>query len=191
MPWAPGNCGSGCPRAWRLPFPKATPSFPRSRNAPPPARPRRRAGARSGSSPWRCCRRRARSPACRFSWCGRKRPRTANRYRYECSWRLPCGRDVEVAPARRTGADENRVPAFRQQRLHAVDAFAAAEFHAEVEDVAAFLVDDGIGQTEFRNLRTDHAAGPWIAVEHHAMIADRGEVARDGERGGTAADQGN
>ena len=67
--------------------------------------------------------------------------------------------DVEVAAARRAGADEDRVPAFRQQRLHAVDALAAAEFDAEVEDVAAFLVDDGVGQAEFRDLRADHAAG--------------------------------
>ena len=49
--------------------------------------------------------------------------------------------NVEVAAARRAGADEDRVVVFGQQRLHAVDAFAAAEFDAEVEDVAAFLVD--------------------------------------------------
>ena len=78
---------------------------------------------------------------------------------------------------------------FGQQRLHAVDALAAAEFDAEVEDVAAFLVDDGIGQAEFRNLRADHAAGFWILVEHDAVVAERGEIAGDGERGRAAADQ--
>ena len=97
--------------------------------------------------------------------------------------------NVEVAPARRAGADEDRVPALRQQRLHTVDARAAAELDAEIEDVAAFFVDHGVGQAEFRDLRADHAAGFGIAVEHHAMIAERREVARDGERSRPAADQ--
>ena len=97
--------------------------------------------------------------------------------------------DVEVAPARRAGADEDRVPAFGQQRLQAVDALAAAELDAEVEDVAAFLVDDGFGQAEARDLRADHAAGLRVLVEHHAVVAERREVAGDRERGRAAADQ--
>ena len=97
--------------------------------------------------------------------------------------------NVEVAAARRAGADEDRVPAFRQQRLQAVDALAAAEFDAEIEDVAAFLVDHVVGQAEFRDLRAHHAAGFGVAVEHHALIAERREIARDGERGRAAADQ--
>ena len=36
-------------------------------------------------------------------------------------------RDVQVAPARRAAADEDRVVALGQQRLHRVDALAAAE----------------------------------------------------------------
>jgi len=47
--------------------------------------------------------------------------------------------NVEVAPARRTRADEDRVPSLREQRLEAVDALAAVKFDAEVEDVVAFL----------------------------------------------------
>ena len=74
--------------------------------------------------------------------------------------------NVEVAPARRAGADEDRVPIFGKQRLHAVDALTAAELDAEAEDVAAFLVDHAVGQAEFRNLRADHAAGFRILVEH-------------------------
>lgn len=97
--------------------------------------------------------------------------------------------NVEIAAARRAGADEDGVEVFRQQLLHGVDPHAAAEFDAEIEDVAGLLVDDAVGQAEFRNLRADHAAGFVIAVEHHAFIAERREVARHGERGGAAADQ--
>ncbi len=97
--------------------------------------------------------------------------------------------NVEVAPARRAGADEDRVPAFGEQRLQAVDALAADELDAEVEDVVALLVDDRFGQAEARDLRADHAARLRVLVEHDAVIAERREVARDRERGGAAADQ--
>src|SRR6185312_10064697 len=97
--------------------------------------------------------------------------------------------DVEIAAARRAGADEDRVPAFGDQRLQRVDALAAAEFDAEIEDVARLLVDDAVGQTEFRNLRADHAARFRILVEHDAGIALRRKIARDGERGRPAADE--
>ena len=60
--------------------------------------------------------------------------------------------NVEVAAARRAGADEDRVVAFGQQRLQAVDALAAAELDAEVEDVADLLVDHRFGQAEARDL---------------------------------------
>ncbi len=99
--------------------------------------------------------------------------------------------DIEVAAARRAGADEDRVPAFGQQRLHAVDTLAAAEVDAEAEDVAAFLVDDRVGQAELRDLRADHAAGLGVLVEDHNVIAKRGKVAGDGERGGATADKSN
>ena len=83
------------------------------------------------------------------------------------------------------------VEIFRQQRLHAVDALAADERDAEIEDVAAFLVDHVFRQAEFRNLRAHHAAGQRVLVEHDALIAERGEIARDRERGGAAADERN
>ena len=44
--------------------------------------------------------------------------------------RFVAARDVEVAPARRAAADEDRVVAFGQQRLHRIDALAAAELDA-------------------------------------------------------------
>src|SRR6185295_1844472 len=98
-------------------------------------------------------------------------------------------RDLEVAAARRAAADEDRVPAFGQQRLHAVDALAADELDAAFEDVVALLVDHGLGQEEFRNLRAHHAAGLRVLIEHGALIAERREIARNAERRGTAADE--
>ncbi len=99
-------------------------------------------------------------------------------------------RNVEVAAARRAGADEHRVPAFGQQRLQAVDAPAAAKFDAEIEDVVALLVDHrcragGTSGSACASCRRRSE----VAVEHHAFIAQRREVARDGERGGAGADQ--
>ena len=70
-----------------------------------------------------------------------------------------------------------------------VDARAAAELDAEVEDVADLLVDHRVGQAELRDLRAHHAAGLRVAVEHDAVVAERREIARDGERRGPAADQ--
>src|SRR2546430_14947013 len=94
--------------------------------------------------------------------------------------------NVEVAAPRRAGADEDCIPVLSQQRLEAVDALAAVKFDAEIEDVVAFLVDDGFGQTKARDLRADHTSGLRVLVEHDAVIAERREVARDRERGGAA-----
>src|ERR1700746_421779 len=96
---------------------------------------------------------------------------------------------LELAPARRAGAGEDRVPIPGHERLEAVDALAAHEFDTEIENVVALLVDDGFRQAEARNLRADHAARLGVLGEHRAVIAERDEIARDGERGRTAADQ--
>ena len=82
--------------------------------------------------------------------------------------------DVEIATARRAAADEDRIPTLGQQRLEAVDALAATKLDPEIEDVVAFLVDDGFGQAESRYLRADHAARLWILIEDHAFVAERG-----------------
>ena len=66
---------------------------------------------------------------------------------------------------------------------------AAAEFDAQAEHVADLLVDHGIGQAEFRNLRADHAARLGIAVEHDAFVAQRRQIARHGQRRRAGADQ--
>ena len=67
--------------------------------------------------------------------------------------------DVEVAAARRAGADEDRVVALGEQRLQAVDALAEARLDAaDADDVADLLVDHRFGQAEARDLAADHAA---------------------------------
>ena len=96
--------------------------------------------------------------------------------------------NVELAAARRAGADEDRVVVFAEQLLQAVDALTALELDAEIEDVVGFLVDHRIRQAEFRNLRAHHAARFRVGIEHGAVIAERREIARHGERGRTAAD---
>ena len=60
---------------------------------------------------------------------------------------------------------------------------------AEIEDVAAFLVEHAFRQAEFRDLRAHHAAGQRVLVEHHAFVAERHEIARHRERGGAGADE--
>src|SRR5262249_37573764 len=93
--------------------------------------------------------------------------------------------NIEVAAARRTAADENRVVAIAHQPLEAVDALAEAQLDAaDARDVADLLVDHGLRQAEARNLAADHAAGLGIAIEDHEVIAKGREVPRDGKRGG-------
>ena len=64
------------------------------------------------------------------------------------------------------------------------------EGNAEVEDVVHLLVDHFERQAEARDLRPDHAAGARVLVEHGDVVAERREVARDGERRRAGADAG-
>src|SRR3954467_8537086 len=98
-------------------------------------------------------------------------------------------RNVELASARRAGADEHRVPALRQQRLEAVDALAADEFDAEPEDVVALFVDHALRQPEPRDLGADHAARLRVLIEDHTAVAERCEITSDRERSRAAAHQ--
>ena len=104
--------------------------------------------------------------------------------------RLAAAGNIQVAAARRTAADEDRVVALRQQRLHRIDALAAAEFDAQVEDVADFLVDDLLGQAEARHLGAHEAAGLAIGLEHGDLVAQRRQIARDGQRSRPGTDAG-
>src|SRR5215831_8639318 len=98
--------------------------------------------------------------------------------------------DVEIAATRRAATDEDRIPTLGQERFEAIDALTAMKLNAKIEDVIAFLIGDGFGQTKARNLRADHPAGLGILIEHDAVIAERGEITRDGKRGGAAAHEG-
>ncbi len=108
---------------------------------------------------------------------------------------LPAAGNVEIAAARRAGADEDRVVALRKQRLHAVDALPETRLDAAarqegIEDVADLLVDHRLGQAEARYLGADHAAGLGIAVIDDDLVAVGQEVARHGQRGRAGAHQG-
>ncbi len=100
-------------------------------------------------------------------------------------------RNVEIAPARRAGADEDRIVFLGEQLFKAVDEAATLELDADIEDIADFLVDHGFGQPKFRNLRADHSAGLRVAIEYCDLIAERCEITRDGERCRSRANQRN
>ena len=97
---------------------------------------------------------------------------------------------VEIATARRAGADEDRVIALVDHALEAVDARSMAEVHAEVEHVAHLLVDHRFRQAEFRDLRAHEAAGFRFGIENGDIVAERRQIARDGEGGRSRADAG-
>ena len=86
--------------------------------------------------------------------------------------------NIELAAARRAGADKDRVVVLAKQLFQAVDALAAFELDAEIEDVIGFLVDHRIGRRNFGIWCPHHAAGLGVGIEHGAMVAERCEVAR-------------
>ena len=92
--------------------------------------------------------------------------------------RLLAAGDVEVAPARRAGADEHRVVALAEQFLERLDAVVGAEVDVEVEDVADLLVDHALGQAELRDLRADHAAGAFASASKIGRPRSRGARGR-------------
>jgi len=96
----------------------------------------------------------------------------------------------QVAPARRTRADEDRVPVLGQQRLHRLDALTRAEVDAEAEDPVDLLVDHLLGQAKTRYLRAHEAAGLLLTVEHRDGVALYREVARQRQRSRPGADAG-
>src|SRR6516225_4400235 len=91
----------------------------------------------------------------------------------------------------RGAADKDRVIILGKERFEAVNALAADELDAEVEDVLAFLVEHSFRQAEFRNLRAHHTAGLRVLIENDAVIAQRREVARHRQRGRAATDERN
>ena len=73
-------------------FPRRRLHFLEAASARRPSRLRRPGASMNGSSPSRCCRRPARSRACRSCRCGRTTRWTASRCRCGCSPPPPCGR---------------------------------------------------------------------------------------------------
>src|SRR5204862_4633741 len=86
-------------------------------------------------------------------------------------------RRLEFAPARRARADKDCVPPFGEQRIHAADEMAVAGLDPQFDDPIDLLVGHRFGQAETRDLRPHHAAALGVAVEHHAVIAERYEIA--------------
>src|SRR5439155_12219565 len=86
---------------------------------------------------------------------------------------------VELAAARRAGADKNRVPPLGEQILQAWDKLAEAGLDPEIDDAVDLLVGDALGQTEARDLAAHHPAALGVAVKHDAVVAQRHQVARD------------
>ena len=68
--------------------------------------------------------------------------------------------------------------------------FAETGFDPHVEDQVDLFVGDRFGQAEARDLGAHHAAALGVAVEQHAVIAERHQIARDGQRGRAGADEG-
>src|SRR5829696_10433788 len=105
--------------------------------------------------------------------------------------RLPATRDLEIAPARRSCADEDRIEVLVEERPQALHPLAVAGLDvADPDDVADSLVDHLLGQTKTGDLAANHAAAPALGVEQDELVAQRREVARDRQRGRPGADQG-
>lgn len=90
--------------------------------------------------------------------------------------------EVQITATGCAAADKNCVIALRQQLLHGIHALTAVELHAEVQDVARFLVNHSLWQPEPGYLRADETAGPGLAVEHGHLVAQRGQITRDRQR---------
>src|SRR5205823_471587 len=64
-----------------------------------------------------------------------------------------------------------------------------AGLDAHLDDAVNLLVGDRFGQTEAWNLGPHHAAALGVAVEHHAVVTERQQIAGDGQGGRAGADQ--
>src|ERR1700689_393239 len=94
--------------------------------------------------------------------------------------RLPAPGDVEIASPRRAAADEKRIINLGDEAFETVDAPFGDKLTASGQSVADLFVDDLIRQAKLWNLAQHHTAGARVGIEHHDLVADRGEIARDG-----------
>ena len=96
---------------------------------------------------------------------------------------------LQLLAARRAGADENRVVTLAQQFLHALDRRVIMNGGAHVEDVADFLIEHIGRQTEGRNVVAHQAAGHVVGLKDGAVVSQRQQVVRHGQRSRAGADQ--
>ena len=140
---------------------------------------------RCGSSPSRCCRRPARST--RLPICvdvAERHATTASRCRCGCSPRLRSRPgNVEVAAARRAAADEHRVVAFRRAAPSCCR--CAGRRGTRCRGRGRSRPPRRSRDSGRRNFGICVRIMPpacGVAVEHDAFVAERREIARDGQR---------
>src|SRR5581483_1749687 len=97
--------------------------------------------------------------------------------------------NAQVLALGRSSAHEDRVEAFRQQGIEALDLVAEASLHPEAEDAVDLLVQHARGQAERGNVGAHQAAAPGVLLEQHARVAERQKITRDSERGRPRADE--
>src|SRR5205823_6556081 len=71
---------------------------------------------------------------------------------------------LDLAAARRAGADKDRVPALIKQLAHAADVMPEAGLDPHVEDQIDLFIGDGFGQAKARDLAAHHPAALAVAV---------------------------
>ncbi len=102
---------------------------------------------------------------------------------------IVAARDLEILAARRAGADEYCVVAFREQRLETVDAMIELQVDTHVEDVADLFVEHLRRQSKLRNIGAHQSAGRFQCFEYRHVIAERAQIVGDGQRRTAGADQ--
>jgi hypothetical protein len=96
-------------------------------------------------------------------------------------FRLLAAGNFEVLAARRAGADEHRVVAFRQDRLEALHLAAEAFLNAHVDDAVDLLVEHLLRQAERGDVGPHETAAFGVLLEQRDVIAERQQVARHRE----------
>ncbi len=98
-------------------------------------------------------------------------------------------RQVELLALGCAATDEDRVePAGGEKLLHALDTAAIADLGAHPRDVADFLGKHGLGQAKRGNVRAHQAARHLPLFQDDDLVAEREQVVRHRERGGTGTD---
>src|SRR5437764_593026 len=82
-------------------------------------------------------------------------------------------RNIQIAPAWRATAHEDRIPALLDQAFEAVDALIAAKFDSEIENVVALFIDDRFGKAKAGDLGADHSPGLGVLIENDTVVTER------------------